>query len=199
MDSTTLAHQAQAALSSLTARLSSLESQQRALLAAHSLTNSTLSSLPAYSAIAPVLSAIPANTAKLARLKRTMALQQQEVESLKRRALEAGKKRRENLRRVHERRREEQERDRTVLRARMAGESSIRSDASIREPVSGESSQRVSGSNTPTPQETPGARGESPLTMASEQGGRSTPSQGRRNTPVMVVKKKKKARKVEIQ
>lgn len=48
-----------------------------------------------------------------------MAQQQRDVAELKRRALEAGVKRRVHLGRIEERRRGERERDRTVLRARV--------------------------------------------------------------------------------
>lgn len=47
-----------------------------------------------------------------------MAQQQRDVAELKRRALEAGAKRRQNLSKIEEKRRGERERDRTVLRAK---------------------------------------------------------------------------------
>lgn len=51
-----------------------------------------------------------------------MAQQQHDVAELKRRALEAGAKRRLNLSRIEEKRRGERERDRTVLKAKHVGE-----------------------------------------------------------------------------
>lgn len=96
--------------------------EQTALLTSLHLTSSTLSTLPSYTAIAPTLSQIPHYESKLARLKAAMAQQQRDVAELKRRALEAGMKRRQNLGRIEERRRGERERDRTVLRAKHAEE-----------------------------------------------------------------------------
>jgi len=171
MDPSTLQSQATAAVLSLTEQLTALQAQQRALLDSISHTSTSLSSLPSYNAVAPTFSAIPTYAQKLARLKKTMVQQQQDVEALKRRAQEAGKKRRENLRRMHERRREEGERDRTVLRARMVGESHLKEVAEESEGGSG-------GSITPAG------------SIQEEAGGRST--------PVTVVKKRRKARKVEI-
>jgi hypothetical protein len=168
MDPSTLQSQATAAVLSLTEQLAALQAQQRALLDSISHTSTSLSSLPSYNAVAPTFSAIPTYAQKLARLKKTMVQQQQDVEALKRRAQEAGKKRRENLRRMHERRREEGERDRTVLRARMVGESHLKEVVEESEGGSG-------GSTTPIQEEA-----------------------GERSTPVTVVKKRKKARKVEI-
>lgn len=51
-----------------------------------------------------------------------MAQQQHDVAELKRRALEAGAKRRLNLSRIEEKRRGERERDRTVLKAKHVGD-----------------------------------------------------------------------------
>lgn len=84
-----------------------------------SLTTQTLHNLPHYNAIAPTLNAIPTYSAKLARLKKMMTTQKLEVEALKRRAGDAAHRRNDNRRRILERRREEAERDRGVLRARV--------------------------------------------------------------------------------
>lgn len=96
--------------------------EQTALLTSLHLTSTTLSTLPSYTAIAPTLSQIPHYESKLARLKTAMAQQQHDVAELKRRALEAGAKRRLNLSRIEEKRRGERERDRTVLKAKHVGE-----------------------------------------------------------------------------
>ncbi|KAF8242246.1 hypothetical protein K440DRAFT_664900 [Wilcoxina mikolae CBS 423.85] len=173
MDAPLLATRASLALSSLTSQLAHLESQQSALLTSLSLTSSTLSNLPNYNAIAPTLQMIPTYTAKLSRLRRAMVQQQQEVESLKRRALEAGKRRREHLKKLREREREEGEKDRGVLRARVVGE----------------------GSSQTLEEGAEGGVEEGRMTPVSVSSGRGTPVQG----AVKVVKKRKKARKVEIQ
>jgi flagellar biosynthesis chaperone FliJ len=170
MDAPLLATRASLALSSLTSQLASLESQQSALLTSLSLTSSTLSNLPNYNAIAPTLQQIPTYTTKLSRLRRAMVQQQQEVESLKRRALEAGKRRREHLKKLREREREEAEKDRGVLRARVVSEGASQAQ---------EEGEDDGGRSTP-------------VEVSS---GRGTPVQG----GVKVVKKRKKARKVEIQ
>jgi len=174
MDAAQLATRATTALSTLTSTLSELEAQQAALLQSMTLTQTTLQSLPCYGAVAPTLAQIPTYSAKLARLKRLMALQQQELEALKRRALEVGKRRREHLARLREREREEMEMDRGVLRARVVGEGTPRAGT----PVSAEM------------QEESGNAG------ASSAAGRATPMPVQ---AVRVVKKKKKARKVDIQ
>lgn len=143
MEVDAISRQARAAVDHLTEQLRSLESvyhppppallllyptntplrhEQTALLTSLHLTSSTLSTLPSYTAIAPTLSQIPHYESKLARLKAAMAQQQRDVAELKRRALEAGMKRRQNLGRIEERRRGERERDRTVLRAKHAEE-----------------------------------------------------------------------------
>ncbi|KAH8150690.1 uncharacterized protein LAJ45_05386 [Morchella importuna] len=117
-----IATQARAAVDILTAQLRHLEHEQTTLLTSLHLTCSTLSTLPNYTAIAPTLSQIPHYESKLARLKAAMAQQQRDVAELKRRALEAGARRRANLKRIEEGRRGERERDRTVLRARVMDE-----------------------------------------------------------------------------
>jgi hypothetical protein len=184
MDTPQLTTRASAALASLTTQLSMLESRQSALLHSMSLTSQTLSHLPAYTAIAPVLSQIPEYTARLARVKRVMAQQQRDVDALKRRALEAGRKRRENLARKREREREEAEKDRGVLRARVVG---IDVPSPIPTPVG---SAVISRTASP-------AVAWSPVT-ASEEEASSASGQGVQGA-VRVVKKKKKARKAEIQ
>lgn len=73
-----------------------------------------------------------------------MAQQQHDVAELKRRALEAGAKRRLNLSRIEERRRGERERDRTVLKAKHA-EEDVESgkDESVLPPPSNEAAVRT--------------------------------------------------------
>ncbi|KAI5857210.1 hypothetical protein BZA05DRAFT_168494 [Tricharina praecox] len=208
MDASQITTRATTALSTLMTTLSTLEAQQAALLQSMSLTHSTLQTLPAYSAVAPTLSQIPTYSSKLARLKRLMALQQQELEGLKRRALDVGKRRREHLARVREREREEAEKDRGVLRARIVGEGLSRAGT----PVSGEMLEEngsagilpASGRGTPA-----SGRGTPASGRGTPASGRGTPASGRgtpasgRGTPVPAqavrVVKKKKARKVEIQ
>ncbi|KAA8896539.1 hypothetical protein FN846DRAFT_910657 [Sphaerosporella brunnea] len=183
MDATPLTTRATTALASLTSQLSALDASQRALLSSISTTSSALSTLPAYQHIAPVLSQIPHYSAKLARLKRLMAHQQSEVEALKRRAQEAGRRRRELIARRGERERVEAERDRTLLRARVVGVDVARSGPPA---VEGAEEAAVEGTAA--------------VTEGVEEGhstsGRGTPVLGQ---GVRVVKKKKKARKAEIQ
>ncbi|KAI5820389.1 hypothetical protein BZA77DRAFT_77793 [Pyronema omphalodes] len=178
MDAPQLSTRASLALASLTSQLSHLESQQTALLTSMSLTAGSLSSLPNFAEVAPTMQQIPTYTAKLTRLRKIMAQQQQEVENLKRRALEAGKRRREHTVKLREREKEEAERDRSVLRAKHVEE----------------------GRDTPQIEEN-GRPGD---TLSGDTG-RATPSSvssGRSGTPVQgavkMVKKKKKARKAEI-
>jgi hypothetical protein len=184
MDTPQLTTRASAALASLTTQLSMLESRQSALLHSMSLTSQTLSHLPAYTAIAPVLSQIPEYTARLARVKRVMAQQQKDVDALKRRALEAGRKRRENLARKREREREEAEKDRGVLRARVVG---IDVPSPTPTPVG---SAAISRTASPAVAWSPVTASEAEASSASGQGVQGA---------VRVVKKKKKARKAEIQ
>ncbi|KAI5784599.1 hypothetical protein EDC01DRAFT_662684 [Geopyxis carbonaria] len=173
MDAST---QASAALASLTAQLAALESQQRALLSSFSVTHSALQTLPAYTEVAPTLGAIPQYTRKLELLKRQMAVQTIELQALKRRAMEAGKKKRENTARLRERRREEGERDRTVLRARVLGEQQERS---------GTPGSMVSvGREQEGEGETVESKGESQADGVQ--------------VSVKIVKRRKKARKVEM-
>ena len=104
--------------------------QQSALLTSLLLTTDSLSpipltgtptSIPNYHLISPILSLIPTYTAKLTRLRNTMSSQTLEITQLRRRAEEIKRGRRRNLERVRERWERERERDRTVLRARVAG------------------------------------------------------------------------------
>lgn len=60
-----------------------------------------------------------------------MAQQQHDVAELKRRALEAGAKRRLNLSRIEEKRRGERERDRTVLKAKHVGDEEPDEDETV--------------------------------------------------------------------
>lgn len=99
-----------------------------------------------------------------------MTQQQRDVAELKRRALEAGARRRANLKRIEEGRRGERERDRTVLRARVMDE---------REAVVSEGEGGVEGGDA-------AAAG-----TGTETGGEVG--------PVKTVKRKKKARVAEIQ
>jgi hypothetical protein len=153
-------------LTMLSLRLSELATTQQALLMSLSHTHNTLSTLPSYNCVAPVLSAIPEYNAKLSRLRRAMAQQQRDVESLKRRAAEAAKHRRDNLARIQDLRGEERVRDRTVLLAKEVGAVVGNSDGTS-----------ASGTTISSPGDITG----------SVQG-----------AAVRVVKKRKKARKVEI-
>lgn len=63
-----------------------------------------------------------------------MAQQQHDVAELKRRALEAGAKRRQNLSRIEEKRRGERERDRTVLKPKHAEEERDEDENVLAEP-----------------------------------------------------------------
>ncbi|KAG0633379.1 hypothetical protein HOY80DRAFT_630561 [Tuber brumale] len=175
MDSELLAHQARAAVDTLTAQLRSLENEQTALLHSLQLTSTTLSTLPAYNSIAPTFSQIPLYESKLARLKSAMAAQAQEVDELKRRAREASERRRRNLKRIEEARRGERERDRTVLKAQARA-------------VEGEEN----GNNKEKDDGEAVAEGE--VKRAG------TPVRGQpREGVVKTVKRKKKARQAEIQ
>ncbi|KAL0636734.1 hypothetical protein Q9L58_004342 [Maublancomyces gigas] len=134
MEVDAISRQARAAVDHLTEQLRSLEHEQTALLTSLHLTSSTLSTLPSYTAIAPTLSQIPHYESKLARLKTAMAQQQHDVAELKRRALEAGAKRRQNLSRIEEKRRGERERDRTVLKPKHAEEERDEDENVLAEP-----------------------------------------------------------------
>ncbi|RPA97901.1 hypothetical protein L873DRAFT_1689367 [Choiromyces venosus 120613-1] len=175
MDSELLAHQARAAVDTLTAQLRSLENEQTALLHSLQLTSTTLSTLPAYNTIAPTLSQIPVYESKLARLKNAMATQAREVDDLKRRAREANERRRRNLKRIEETRRGERERDRTVLKAQ----------ARI---VEGEENTNNKDDGEVSPEAGEIKRGATPVGGAPSRDG-----------VVKTVKRKKKARQAEIQ
>ncbi|TGZ85313.1 hypothetical protein EX30DRAFT_20952 [Ascodesmis nigricans] len=101
-------------------------SLQSTLLSSYTSTITSLSptaastSLPHYHRIAPTLSQIPAYQTKLSRLRDQMVAQQKEAEGLRIRTLEVQRRRTENRERIVRKRRKEGERDRTVLRARMA-------------------------------------------------------------------------------
>ncbi|CUS14730.1 unnamed protein product [Tuber aestivum] len=175
MDSELLAHQARAAVDTLTAQLRSLENEQTALLHSLQLTSTTLSTLPAYNSIAPTFSQIPVYESKLARLKSAMAAQAREVDELKRRAREAHERRRRNLKRIEETRRGERERDRTVLKAQTRP---------VEGEENGDNKERDDGEVTP--------EGE------IKRGGTSVGGPSREGV-IKTVKRKKKVRQAEIQ
>ena len=199
------------ALSSLTAQLAALELQQRALLSSVALTAAALDGLPSYAAVAPTLAQIPTYTARLARVRRTMAQQQADADALKRRALDAARRRRDNLRLLRERQRSEAERDRGVLRARIVagppelatavGGAAERREQERQEgePAEGEAEVEVEVEAEEMEEMGGGERKERSTTGT----GRSTPVSGR-GTPVQgsgarVVKRRGKARKADIQ
>ena len=189
-----LSTRASMALSSLTAQLAALEEQQRALLSSVALTVTALDGLPGYAAVAPTLAQIPTYSARLARVRRAMALQQADADALKRRALDAARRRRDNLRLLRERQREEAERDRSVLRARIA--------AAAPEPASaegaGEQGREEEGEGGVEGDGEGEGEGEGEGDEMEEKKGRGTPGTGR-SAGVRVVKKRKKARKADIQ
>lgn len=185
MDTPLLSAQAAAALTSLTQQLSTLATEQRALLHSIQLTNTTLDELPAYNRVRPTFEAIPAYQKKLDRLRKMMVVQQQEVESLRRRATECREKRRENAEKVREWRKEEGVRDRTVLRARVRGEEKREERTTEKVEAGGEEggkSRQESGE----------------MEGVEEEGEPQEVASPRTVTVQKVVKKRKKARKVEM-
>jgi len=105
-----------------------------------------------------------------------MAAQAREVEELKRRAREAGERRRRNLKRIEEARRGERERDRTVLKAQ------------ARAVESEENSNNMERDD-----------GEALAEGEVKRGGMSVGGGPSREGVVKTVKRKKKARQAEIQ
>lgn len=103
----------------MTMRLTRERNQQATLLDSLTLTNTSLSALPATSTITPILTQLPHYEQKLARLKSQMTQATHQMESLKRRSEAAKVRRGRNLERIREVRGREREADRTVLRARV--------------------------------------------------------------------------------